>query len=454
MDSFNKGGLLDRREFIKLSMMALGGIALTGCGGSSSSPTPTNFPNGYKFFRLKNSRTSIASSGNSLHIDKFYGSTHISSEGIVTFDARDSNGRRGIFQLGVDFNGCRPKIEWERCSVMTGNKLVDDRKVYTIKKYDVDEHSNIAAIIDADVRHSEHHYGSGLYIDMGQKGFEPILTTGQAMGNSGAMSSGIFGDVSINNTHILTTAHHLPAADSRSIHKDSLIHIPDATTSASNFLVSAGDIIMGTEHKIDSFGLLDHNADGNYSAGIFTKHTDPEFLQGSPSKSVFNIRGHIEYPLDTQLLTASSGVQSSDAYIPGEGGYGPRVGPDGVVYTLLDNDEQMLLTRDNEIILSSGKSTDKGDLLGFSTGSVGADGNYYYTAISEKDDQFSMTLYVFDGVQHTALISTGDILSDWGAPVEQILFGTTTKHVDMESRLAFFCSFADGTTSLVVGMPC
>jgi len=64
-----------------------------------------------------------------------------------------------------------------------------------------------------------------------------------------------------------------------------------------------------------------------------------------------------------------------------------------------------------------------------------------------------MTLFVYDGFTHVPLLASGDILFDGDAPVQQILFGTTTKHVDADNRLVFLCSFADGTTSLVLGLP-
>lgn len=364
----------------------------------------------------------------------------------------DNDKRRGLFQLGIETGGTKPIVSWERSALLTGDTLTDGRVVSTCKAYDINHDGHIAAVIDADARYSEDHYGAGLYVETDRQGFEPVLIAGQEFAGGDAKSSGIFGDVSFIDDNIIANAHHLPANSSRSSAKSSLIHIPDASLINSNILTSSGDMITGTDHNISAFGLLDHNSNGDFTAGIAASYSAFSATVNE-TQSHFNITGNINYPNDTQLMTAPDGASTDAVTVNGEGGYGSRVGPSGEIFSLLDVDDQMNLIQDNQIILSTGTTSDNGKVLAITTGAAGSDGLFYYAAVTETDGQAAMTLFVYDGIEHIPLLSSGDILSDGGAPVEQILFGTTTKHVDNQNRLVFFCSFADGTSSLVLGLP-
>lgn len=438
---------LNRREFIQLTATAIGGIMLTGCGSGG-----IDIPNGYRFYRIKENGAVVDAMGASFQIERFYGSAHISANGIISFDAMDSNKRRGLFQLGVETGGTRPKIAWERSALHVGDTLDDGRVVSTCKAYDINRDGNIAAVIDADVRHSEDHYGAGLYVEIDQQGFEPVLIAGQEFDDGAIKSSGIFGDVSFVENNIIANAHHLPANGNRSTSKNSLIHIPNASLIDSNILTSTGDMITGTDHNVSAFGLLDHNFNGDFTAGVAATYSDLS-ASVNDTQSHFNITGNINFPNDMQVMTAPDGATTNAVTINGEGGYGSRVGSGGEIFSLLDVDDQMKLVQDNQVILTTGATNDNGKILAITTGAAGSDGLYYYSAVTETNGQIAMTLFVYDGFEHIPLLTSGDILSDGSAPVEQILFGTTTKHVDDENRLVFFCSFADGTTSLVLGLP-
>ena len=439
----------NRREFIQLTATAIGGIMLTGCGSSGGG---SSVPNGYRFYRLMGNGATVDPMGASFPIERFYGSAHISANGIITFDAMNVNKRRGLFQLGVDTDGFSPKILWERSALLVGDSLDDGRVVGTFKSYDVDQRGNIAAMIDADVRHHEEHYGAGLYVEYEQQGFAPLLIAGQEMNDGEMISSGIFGDVSFVEESIMTHVHHLPANDNRSTSGNSLVHLPGGSLAASRILTSSGDLVAGTDHSVSVFGLLDHNTSGDYTVGVATAHTGLQALPEA-SSSHLNITGNVNYPRDMQIMTAPFPAVDGSNAVSGEGGYGSRVGANAEVYSLLDVSDEMALRCNDRLMLSTGDPSATGTIRAITTGSAGADGNYYYTAVTETEGVLGMTLFVYDGFTHVPLLASGDILFDGGAPVQQILFGTTTKHVDADNRLVFLCSFADGTTSLVLGLP-
>lgn len=450
---------LDRREFIKLSTAALGGIILTGCGvgsGGGGSATPTNFPNGYRFYRVKQAGGTVRTGSGNFRIDKFFGSTNISSNGMVVFDAVDTNKRRGLFQLALDFDSCAPRIASERAAFLSGQELADGRIVRAVKGYDTDDRGNIAAVLEADSTRCDH-YGSGLYVDLEQSGFLPLLVAGDTFNEGQSTCNGLFGDVSLQGSRVLATAGHQLETAQTATPQESLIHIYNFNPSSLGILMSKNDPIPETDHKLSAFGLLDLNDGGTYSAALFAKSPSPSATNSTntaaPSAS-FNIRGNIATPLEPEIMTASPNSGFNGISAVGAAGYGTRIGPDGAIYSVVGNGDDMTILKDQETILGTGTETSTGKLLGVSTGSVGADGLYYYTAITEQGSQVLMSVYAYDGQTHTPLISTGDVLSDGGAPVEQILFGTSASHVDSEGRLVFLCAFRDQTTALVVGVPC
>jgi len=236
---------INRRNFVKLSLTALGGTILTGCGGVGfSSATPT--PNGYQFYKVMTRGETIIADGERFKIDLFGGSVHLSNNGIITFDAVDENKRKGIFQIGVDLNKRTPLVDWKRVALLIGDELADERVVSSYRSFDVDEHGNIAAVLEADIRASEDHYGAGLYVDVDQTGFEPVLIAGQTFNSGQSMSSGIFGDVSYSDKNVMTSAHHV--ATDHSSKSDSLMHIPDSNLDDMNILLSSGEIVTETNH--------------------------------------------------------------------------------------------------------------------------------------------------------------------------------------------------------------
>ena len=252
---------------------------------------------------------------------------------------------------------------------------------------------------------------------------------------------------------MIAALNHLPAEGYYSTHKDSLLHIPNGILDEASLLVSRGDYLAGTNYIVKSFGLIDHNSYGDFCATVFGADPVLEATASASSvssKATFNFMAHVDAPDDHQLLTASPMVSFDGQVAYGEAGYAPRIGPDGESYALLRVDDRIVLVKDGRTLLASGDNTAEGRILHIGTGSVGSDGLYYYSARTESAD---WTLFAFDGTEHVKILSSGDVLSEGGATVSRILFGTTKRHVDAQGRLAFCCSFTDGSTSLVVGIP-
>lgn len=100
--------------------------------------------------------------------------------------------------------------------------------------------------------------------------------------------------------------------------------------------------------------------------------------------------------------------------------YGPRVGFDGTVHSKVG----------------------------------GLDGAFYYTQYADgPDDRVDVSLWMHDGVEHRVLLASGDVISRVGGEVANIVFATTTNHVDTEQRIVMLCEFTDGDAAIVVGVP-
>ncbi len=443
-----------RREFIKVSGIALGGIILTGCGGSDSDSS-ASLPNGYTFYSLKTLSDSVDYWGANFKIEEFLGSAYICDNGIITFDAEDKSKRRGIFQLEVDFSADEPKIVSERTALLAGTTLPDKRVVGLCRNYDVDEMGNIAAIIEGNHKYSsDDHFGSGLYFEQNAAGFEPLLIAGQKFNNNERTSTGIFYCASVKNANIIASFHHVPVTPYGTTHVDSLVHFSRGSLDSSNILISRGDYLAGTDYMVKSFGLLDHNDNGDFCATAFASAPLLEATESATSdasKASFNFTAHVNAPNDHLLLSASPTASVSSGPAFGESGYAPRIDAQGNSYSLLvgDND-QLSLVKNTQVLLTTGDASQAGIIQHIGTGSVGPDGTYYYSA---RTDAADWTLFAFDGSTHRLILSSGNILDPGGETVVRTLFGVTKKHVDSAGRLVFCCTFADGTTSLVVGIP-
>ena len=90
----------------------------------------------------------------------------------------------------------------------------------------------------------------------------------------------------------------------------------------------------------------------------------------------------------------------------------------------------------------------------FTPGAIAEDGTYYYTQYVENDDDTVATdLMLYDGSDHIPLLSVGDWIANVNLPVANIVFATTTNHVDGNNRIILLCQFPDDSTGLVVGVP-
>lgn len=461
-------GNVKRRDFIKFAGTALGGVLLTGCGSNIGSGSAGS-PNGYRFYRLKSAGDSVGSRSRRMSILEFGGSVHISSGGIVTFDAYDSDKRHGLFQLDVDLDSSRPVIYGEDTSVLSGDTLGDQRTVREFTAHDVDDQGRIAAVLHPAYGAASSQYGAGLYYRNDRTtGFSPVVIHGDSWDEGDTAASGIFGDVALSETSgILAVASHtaqVPGARSG----QSLLNLPvpeellstadRIPLSTADRILGTSDYINGTEYQVSGIGIVDVGPSGHFAA---SSHAVPTALLGASSDGTTEtgmhlmLTGHLLAPNDHALFVAPPLLTSSTH--TGTTSYGPRVGFDGTVYTKVGGAEggQEMLVRGDEVLRRTGEPGPAGETVAsFTPGSTSADGSYYYTQYAEgPDDRIDVSLLAYDGSEHRTLLATGDVLADGGGEVGNIVFATTTNHVDRDNRIVLLCQFTDGSSAVVIGIP-
>lgn len=452
---------INRRDFIKLTGTALGGVILacSGCNWGGGSSNASELPNGYRFYRLKSAGDRVGGVSRSMPINRFGGSVHISSNGIITFDAYDSDNRQGMFQLDVDLTGSKPTIDRELTPLLAGDTLADQRKVNKFTAHDVNDSGNIAAVLHADGSNVEQHYGAGLYLHDRVNGFLPVMICGNEMNQGRSVANGIIGDVALSGSKdILVIASHTPKKAGTTSGR-SMVHLPGASLNSSSHLMTTGDYVNGTEQKINGLGIVDINDNGNFAV---SSHTSPvPALFASSNNTTENsshciLSGHIASPNDHLLFAAAPAADSSSIHV-GELSYGPRIGADGTIYTKIggvDGNKEILVSG-SKIIRRTDEPMPSGEeIFSFTPGSLGSDGTFFYTQYVKKaGDILEVSLIAYNGNEHRSILTTDNILSDGGPAVRNIIFSTTTNHIDNDGRIVLLCEFTDNSTSLVIGIP-
>ena len=444
-------GDYSRRDFIKVTSCAMGGLILAGCGsGSGGAGGGITTPNGYYFYRLKSAGGDAGAASRSLPVYEFGSSAHIGRDGIITFDAYDVDGRQGMFQLDVDFTDRKPLIAQEHTPLLAGDVLPDGRAVKKFLAHDVNSDGNIAAVIRASGDNGTP-LGTGLYLNDARSGFDPVVGVGDTFHQNRYKSTGIVGDVSLQDDNdLLVVLNHLTGSNPQT----GLFQLPGAALSASMQVMQTGQFLSGTEEQVTGFGIVDHKGDvfsttiSHSSSGLLGAQQD-----GSGGSVNSLLHGSLGSANDLLLLSAGPNVAGSTHTAVVH--YGPRVAPDGTIYTKIADQYNERLIAGDQVIKTTDGVTAKGyKITSFTPGCVGPDGVFYYTEYAETEtDGLRTSLFAYDGAEHKIILASGDTLSDGGSPVKNIFFSTTTNHIADDGKIVFLCEFADRSSAIVVGIP-
>lgn len=283
-----------------------------------------------------------------------------------------------------------------------------------------------------------------------------MLIAGDAFDGGDRVALGIIGDVDLHDEDILLAAAHAPERVDTLPPGHSLLHLPGGSLSASRTMMSSGDVLGGTDHEITDFGLLDLHDAGNFTVQTRTasllEHSSEQIKLGAPLEAgTAVVSGTLTAPADHDLVTAPPSIAA--ARFPGETHYGPRMHPDGHTFVILHEDGRERLILGARTLLESGEASPAGGIvLGFAPGSISPAGLVYYQLYSSAADA-RQALVVTNGFEHRVVVQRGDEVMNWGSPIDEMFFGTTSHHVNARHRIALVSTFEDGSQALVVGVP-
>lgn len=447
---------MKRRDFMKVLGGALGAVTLTtscgSSGGGTVQSTVTPIPNGYRFFKIISSGAALPG-GNTL--SGIPGTVMLNDAHEVHFYGLDQTTANGFYELRMDFGGSRPTVtQLPRKVVREGDVLKDKKEVSRINMGDVNNQGSFAAVLQTNDNLP------GLYLERQKQGFEPVAGYQTALPGGGGTFGGIFGDVDIHsNDDILLVSHFAPGGSAQG--RQGLFYLSGGEVNQRGSMVaSTGDPIPESDGFLTGIGLVDMHDQGNYvmqayggdllqvvnpSSGVINATAPSLLLSGKVGSASSKILHGSSSPLKVgKKLAALAG-----SFPVGEIKNGPRIGAsNNPAFVINQTDTSQQLYYSGKQVISSGDTSPLGaPIVSLSAPVVGSNGLLYYQAVTNN----GIELMVYNGVELKTVLSNGDNVD--GSALASFFFGFMTDQVDSSGRIVLTGDFADGSTSLIIGLP-
>jgi len=444
---------MKRRDFMKVLGGALGAVTLTSsCSDNGSGSAVTPIPNGYRFFKIISSGAALPG-GNTL--SGIPGTVMLNDAQEVHFYGLDQTTANGFYELRMDFGGSRPTVtQPPRKVVREGDVLKDKKEVSRINMGDVNSQGSFAAILQTNDNLP------GLYLERQKQGFEPVAGYQTALPGGGGTFGGIFGDVDIHtNDDILVVSHFAPGGSAQG--RQGLFYLPGGEVNQQGAIVaSTGDSIPDSDGFLTGIGLVDMHDQGHY---VLQAYGGDLYQVVNPSTNVMNasspsllITGKVSSPSLKILQGSSSSLTlgkrlaaMAGSFPVGEIKNGPRIGAsNNPAFVVNQSDTAQQLYYSGKPVVATGTLTPLGaTIVSLSAPVVGSNGLLYYQAVTNN----GIELMVYNGVELKTILSNGDNVD--GSSLASFFFGFMTDQVDSSGRIVLTGDFADGSTSLIIGLP-
>lgn len=446
--------MINRRDFIKLMGGALGGVALASCGSRSSDEAQiAPIPNGYAFYKVVSSGISLPG-GHTL--GAIPGTVMLNDRNEIYFYGMDETETNGYYELTIDYGGSRPKVETMRKVVREGDALNNSKTVSQITVGDTNSRGSFAAVLHTDDNLP------GLYLEREKSGFEPVVSFRTPLPGGGGTFGGSFGDVDLHHNDDILLVSHFAPSDSAQGHQG-VIHLPGGEVNQSGAIVaSTRDFIPDSEGLITGVGLVDMHDNGNYVVQAYGS------VPGQTQKSAQKLGGTMDAVAASLLISGNVKKSSSKVlktYSPtlkilqkssslagasvGEIMYGPRIGAsNNAAYVSHVNETHQVLNYSGKQVVAVGSVTPLGATIGsLSAPVVGGDGLLYYQAATNQ----GFELMVYNGPEIRTILSNDDVVD--GSVLKSFFSGFMPDQVDSSGRIVLTGDFADGSTSIIIGIP-
>jgi hypothetical protein len=439
-----------RREFLKMTGLALGGVVLTSCGGSGgSSGRPV--PNGFTYHRLINAGDPLPGGTT---IADFPGSAMISSVDTVFFHATDSAGAMGCYELSVDYGGPSPTVAGIRKVVRDGDVLTGGDTVAKVSAGDINGAGSYASVLRLNSGSD-----AALYLDTTGNRMQRVLGYKDASPGVDGFIAQAMGDVDLHDNNDILLSTHFGNGEQEQP-QAGLFHLPGGVAGSGSALVaSSGDLVPNADGIVKSFGLVDRNDGGNYVTQAIVQLTSVpaggvSAASRQPVRATALLAGNVYQAAPRKLLAMSPAMKASAALPPVEGEVilGPRLGVTAnIAYVVHTTDDDMTLMYENRPVLSSGESSPRGDVIwSISPAVVGDNGLVYFSLVTET----GVELCIYNGSRAVTILGSGDIFpyDDYNT-MQRFIFGAMNTQVDDRGRITFIGDYANNLRAVVVGLP-
>ena len=461
--------MINRRDFLKLMGAAVGGVALTGCGGGSSGGDVA-LPNAFKMTPVFTTGMALPDSDQLLGLETgqrgaarslsfLSGAIMMNDRGEIFFHAKDGQGGLGWYVLQMDYSGSSPAPVSVSKLIRTGDSLPDGSTVARVGNSD----TNILGRFVTIVENSENLPHVYIQPERGSS-FISLAGFNDPVPGANGTFGGNFVHLSLDDSDdLLLTGHYADQDEGRSY--NALFYLKELQIDDSGKLLLRSDsLIPDSNDVISNIGIpclnqkqfvIQAQAEHTPSAVSSTTNDQSGLFSLQPTCL---IKGHIDDPLGQELLVASdaldvsSGRSASAGFENGDLIMGPRIGPNGhTAYVVHMDDESQILYFDGREAASTGyRSIDDTLIQTISAPVISKKELLFYLLGTDHGQELWVSNGYFPGRVLSAGVN-GDFVD--GQRVNAIIHGAQPTQSDSYGRICFVAEFEDQTMALMLGTP-
>lgn len=434
---------MNRRDFLKMLGLSVG-VSLTGCGGggggAGNSPSDM-LPNAYRFVPLLTSGETLsqrfrvrgrASDGQL----PFMGPVSVNDLRHVAFHAADEQGLDGVYRLDYDTSGATSPV---RCLLKEGDALPDGGVVEDISPGCVNNSDTCAYVVrDTEGRQT-------LQVSEGET-FRKLLTPYEDVTGQVRLYGDLHPEVSISDGSDLMFCSNY--RDDEGLCKgQGLFYVPHKQKSQAHLVLSRDELLPGTSASIRSFGIFDIRGVGEYLVQGTAAPVEGEAEGGGLT---YLAQGRVGEAPETLFAHPALGARGA---VQGTIFMAPRVGALGSGVVLQTGPDQTALYLGRTKVLEAdmvagGTLSPRGSRIVSMFPPVFAPGGQVFVQVFTVD---GMEILASNHLGFTTALATGDTIG--GKTVTELMFGVSPESVNSYGEFACIAYFADGSSSIVLGIP-
>ncbi|RYG38376.1 hypothetical protein EON81_03850 [bacterium] len=458
-----------RRDFLKLAGGALGGVMLgasVGCGGSGGSgggggvggPLPgASLPNGYTFYRVF-----TPGGSNSLFPDlQFLSGGVMNNDASIVLHGTRTSGQNAAYSIQMDYSGDTPAVTDSAVLASEGDTQAGFQISRLISvginnggSFGPSFGSTVLAVETLGTPYGTTASNAGtplVLVNPYGGGFQKLVGHFDAAPGGGNFGAHL-GDVAIDeNNNVLVSSDFSTTTQQGIVLSQGLFYLPNGQDPSTGQLLTQTAATGSTDSNLPSrFGRLDLDNSGNYVVQAFA--ADPSGLRDAKGGALIRsgvMGGTVgRAGRAPELLAGTLGQRRGRDATTGNVYMGPRIRNNVASVVTHTTDDAMTLAVGGTTLASTGGTTPNGNtIISVNPASVSTGGLVHYLVTHAT----GVELIVSNGTDQKTILNYDDNIQ--GTPVKGIVHGFHSHQSDSAGRIVFVGEFADGTQSVIVGVP-